>query len=89
MLNRQREFRAAADVVAAAWMEFPEVEAIAVIGSVAECEISRLRRRRINRRLPDFSPRNDLLAPAEHAMLYKRGCGRLRSALDLPATDVE
>jgi len=28
-----------------------------------------------------------LLAPAAYAMLYRRGEGRLRSALDLPATD--
>lgn len=34
-LARQREFRAAADVIAAAFMAFSEVAAIAVIGSVA------------------------------------------------------
>lgn len=28
----------------------------------------------------------DLLAPAADAMLYRRGVGRLRSALDLPKT---
>ena len=33
MLDRQRQFRVAADVVAEAWMAFPEVQAIAVIGS--------------------------------------------------------
>src|SRR5258707_10592515 len=36
MLRRQREFRVAADVVAKAWVTFPEVQAIAVIGSVAK-----------------------------------------------------
>ena len=36
MLERQRQFRIAADVVTAAWMRFPEVHAIAVIGSVAK-----------------------------------------------------
>ena len=35
LLDRQREFRMAADVVTAAWMAFPEVAAVAVIGSVA------------------------------------------------------
>ena len=36
MLVRQREFRVAADVVTDAWMAFPEVQAVAVIGSVAK-----------------------------------------------------
>ena len=36
MLRRQREFRVAADVVTKAWVTFPEVQAIAVIGSVAK-----------------------------------------------------
>ncbi len=35
MLERQRQFRAAADVVTDAWMAFAEVRAVAVIGSVA------------------------------------------------------
>lgn len=35
LLRRQRDFRAAADIVAEAWLAFEEVEAIAVIGSVA------------------------------------------------------
>ena len=35
LLKRQREFRLAADVVTDAWMKFPEVQAVAVIGSVA------------------------------------------------------
>src|SRR5882724_6853009 len=36
MLERQRQFRAAADVVTDAWMLFREVAAVAVIGSVAK-----------------------------------------------------
>lgn len=36
LLRRQREFRQAADVVTQSWMAFPEIEAIAVIGSVAK-----------------------------------------------------
>jgi len=181
LLQRQREFRIAADVVTEAWMAFPEVQAIAVIGSVArplwkevprfrefrrrgievwhECgdldlalwldsqqRLGELRRARdgalraayeagagpgvvghqldvflfepgsdrylgrlcafsqcpkgkpecltpgcgaiaFNKRIAGFTPRADLLAPAGAAMLYERGRGRLRSALDLPAND--
>jgi hypothetical protein len=181
LLERQRQFRLAADIVADAWMAFPEVWAIAVIGSVArplwkevprfrefrsegvevwhECgdldlavwiesqhRLGELRRAGVralrqayeagagmsvasheldvfliepasdrylgrlcsfnscpkgkrdclvpgcgetlfNKRIVDFKPRADLLAPAAHAMLYRRDAGRLRSALDLPATD--
>ena len=36
MLRRQHEFRMAADVVTDAWMAFAEVQAVAVIGSVAK-----------------------------------------------------
>ena len=36
MLARQREFRVAADAVTDAWVAFPEVRAVAVIGSVAK-----------------------------------------------------
>jgi hypothetical protein len=36
LLDRQRQFRLAADIVADAWMSFPEVCAVAVIGSVAK-----------------------------------------------------
>jgi hypothetical protein len=179
MLRRQREFRIAADVVTDAWMRFSEVQAVAVIGSVAKPlwkEVPRFRefrRERIeiwhecgdldlalwldsqerlrelrrasdkalqaafesgrgistaghqvdvflvepgsdrylgrlchyahcpkgkpdcflpgcgavpfNRVFPDFTPEADLLAAA--AMLYQRGAGRLRSALDLPTVD--
>lgn len=181
MLRRQHEFRMAADVVTDAWMAFAEVQAVAVIGSVAkvlwkevprfrefrhegievwhECgdldlalwvdsqeRLNQLRRATsralraayeagtgvsvvdhqfdifliepgsdrylgrlcsfstcpkgkreclvpgcgeipFNRRFPDFTPDADLLALAQHATLYKRGAGRLRSALDLPAVE--
>ncbi len=40
-----------------------------------------------NKRIAGFSPRADLLEPARHAMLYQRGVGRLRSALDLAAIE--
>lgn len=46
LLTRQRQFRVAADVITDAWMEFPEVQAIAVIGSVAKAlwkEVPRFR----------------------------------------------
>src|SRR5688572_5145298 len=36
LLERQRQFRLAADIVTQAWMSFSEVCAIAVIGSVAK-----------------------------------------------------
>ena len=36
LLGCQRQFRMAADVAAQAWMAFPEVQAIAVIGFVAK-----------------------------------------------------
>jgi hypothetical protein len=180
MLKRQREFRNAADIVTGAWMEFAEVQAIAVIGSVAKAlwkEVPRFREFRregievwhecsdldlavwvdsqdrlgelrraqdfalqeaykagaspggivgqqvdaflfepgsdryfgrlchysrcpkdkpaclvpgcgaipFNKHVPLFKPHPDLLAPAEYAMLYRRGIGRLRSALDLPS----
>ena len=178
MMRRQREFRMAADVVTDAWMTFAEVQAAAVIGSVAklfwkdvprfrefrhqgievwhECgdldlalwldsqaRLGALRRATsnalraafeagtgvsivdhqldvfliepgsdrylgrlcsfnqcpkgkrdclvagcgaipFNKRIAEFSPHVDLLAPASYAMLYQRGAGRLRSALDLP-----
>lgn len=181
MLQLQRQFRIAADVITDAWMAYPEVQAIALIGSVSkplwkevprfsqfgkkgiriwhECadrdlavwidrqdRLGELRRVRdlalkqafeagigtsvanhqvdvfliepgtdrylgrlckfaqcpkekpecrvpgcgeipFNRVFPEFKQRNDLLAPAAHAMLYRRGEGRLRSALDLPSTE--
>ena len=36
LLERQRQFRVAADAVTDAWMDFPEVQSVAVIGSVAK-----------------------------------------------------
>ena len=179
MLRRQHDFRCAADIVTDALMAFEEVEAVAVIGSVAkplwkevprfsefrrarievwhECKdldlavwissqsrLGALRRARdaalrrayesgtgpgtanhevdvfliepetdrylgrlchystcpkhkpdcyvpgcgavpFNKCVEGFTPHADLLASATHAMLYRRGVGRLRSALDLPA----
>ncbi|QWG11405.1 hypothetical protein KMZ29_16870 [Bradyrhizobium sediminis] len=181
MVRQQREFRVAADVVTKCWMVFPEVEAIAVIGSVAkplwkevprfsefrkqrveiwhECgdldlalwidslhRLGELRRARdralrdafesgvgisvanhqvdvflfepqsdrylgrlcsfnqcpkrkppcfiagcgaipFNKQIADFVPRADLLASAAEAMLYRRGSGVLRSALELPSIE--
>lgn len=181
LLERQRQFRMAADVVSDAFAAFPEVQAIAVIGSVAralwkevprfrefrrariklwhECsdldlavwldsrdrlgEMRRTRDRALreafeagtgpgvaghqvevflfepgsdrylgrlcsfnqcpkgkpdcqapgcgpipfNKQIPDFTPHDDILAPATHATLHERGTGRLRSALDLPLVD--
>lgn len=179
MLRRQQEFRMAADTVTDALMGFEEIEAVAVIGSVArplwkevprfrefrragievwhECgdldlavwlstqdRLSQLRLARnralqeayhagtgvsfvghqveifliepvtdrylgrlcsfsacpkgkpqcavpgcgaipFNKKVEGFRPFADLLAPAAHAMLYRRGQGRLMSAVDLPA----
>ena len=181
MLRRQRDFRQAADIVAEALAAFEEVEAIAVIGSVAkplwkelprfyefrragievwrECKdldlavwissqerLGALRRARdialrksfesgqgpgvashqvdifliepgsdaylgrlcdfsacpkgkpecrtpgcgairFNKVVDGFTPRADLPASAPNATLYRRGVGRLRSALDLPGVD--
>lgn len=183
LLDRQRQFRLAADVATDAWTAFPEIQAVAVIGSVAKPlwkEIPRFtefRRQRIevwhecsdldlavwidsqhrlreirraadralrkayesgagisvanqqmdiflfepdsdtyqgrlcsfnhcpkgksdclvpgcgaipfNQRIAEFVPRPDLLAPARHAMLYRRGNGRLQSALDLPTVETD
>ncbi|UVK44070.1 hypothetical protein BPNPMPFG_005947 [Mesorhizobium sp. AR07] len=178
MLERQRQFRAAADVVTDAWVRFQEVAAVAVIGSVAKplwkevprfsdfrragievwhecsdldlalwldsqqrlgelrraatlalrdafergtgisvanhqldvfliesgsdnylgrlCDFNRCPKGKhdclvpgcgeiaFNKRVEGFTPHADLLAPAQSATLYKRGVGRIRSALDLP-----
>ena len=40
-----------------------------------------------NKRVDGFVPDADLLSSANYAMLYRRGTGRLRSALDLPGVD--
>ena len=37
-----------------------------------------------NKRIEGFVPYPDLLGPAPGAMLYRRGTGQLRSALELP-----
>ncbi|MGX5801836.1 hypothetical protein ACWGS9_11380 [Bradyrhizobium sp. Arg314] len=181
LLKRQHEFRMAADVVAKAWMAFPEIQAIAVIGSVAkplwkeiprfsefrragievwhECgdldlavwvdsqqRLGELRRAGaaalrqafeagvgisivsnqldiflfepvsdrylgrlcsfsqcpkgkhdclvpgcgavpFNKRIADFQPGTDLLAPIDYSTLYQRDVGLLRSALELPNVD--
>jgi hypothetical protein len=181
MVRQQREFRLAADVVTKCWLRFSEVQAIAVIGSVAkplwkevprfsafrrqrieiwhECgdldlalwidsqhRLGELRRARdlalrdafesgvgisvanhqvdvflfdpqsdrylgrlcsfnqcpkgkppcfapgcgailFNKQIADFVPHADLLASAAAAMLYRRGTGVLRSALELPSGD--
>lgn len=181
MARRQRELRMAADVVTKCWLRFPEVRAIAVIGSVAkplrkevprfsefrkqrieiwhECgdldlalwldsqhRLGELRRARdvalrdafangvgisvanhqvdvflfephsdrylgrlcsfnecpkgkpaclvpgcgaipFNKHIAEFVPRADLLASAADTMLYRRGTGVLRSALELPSID--
>jgi hypothetical protein len=178
LLDRQRQFRLAADIVTNAWISFQEVCAVAVIGSVArplwkevprylefrregvevwhECgdldlalwlssldrlgELRRAATRALreayeagagmsvashqldvflfealtdrhlgrlcsfnecpkgkrdclvpgcgatpfNKRVEGFEPHDDLLAPAIYGVLYRRGVGRLRSALELP-----
>lgn len=183
LLARQREFRLAADVVARALARFSEVEAIAVIGSVAvplwkevprfsefrregievwhECgdldlavwvesqsRLGELRRTSVralrdayetglgvsvanhqldvflfepgtdrylgrlcsysscpkgkqdclapgcgevpfNKQIEGFRPYADLLAGTDASMLYRRGRGVVRSALDLPATEAD
>ena len=40
-----------------------------------------------NKHVEGFEPHADLLASATYALLYRRGVGRLRSALDLPKPD--
>lgn len=183
LLQQQRQFRLAADVVTEAWMAFPDVQAVAVIGSVAKAlwkevpRFSAFRRGRIevwhechdldlalwidsqqrldelrraaalalraafeagrgmsvanhqldvflfepgsdrylgrlcafnqcpkgkddclvpgcgaipfNKRIAEFTPYPDLLASVPNAMLYRRGTGLLRSALDLPQVEDE
>lgn len=183
LLERQRHFRMAADTVCGAWAGFAEVQAVAVIGSVAKIlskEVPRFREFRregievwhecgdldlaiwidsqqrlgelrrggekalraayqqgagggvvghqldiflfepgtddylgrlcsfnhcpkdkpdcfvpgcgavpFNKRIAGFVPRADLLAGVSETMLYRRGSGRLRSALDLPTPGEE
>jgi len=42
-----------------------------------------------NRQIEGFAAHADILAGAGEAMLYRRGAGRLRSALELPTVDGE
>ena len=51
-----------------------------------ECQVTGCGAVPFNKRVAAFVPDADLLAPEHHAMLYERGAGRLRSALDLPST---
>ena len=48
------------------------------------CEVPGCGAMAFNKRVDGFVPHADLLASAAYAMLYRRGTGRLRSALDLP-----
>jgi hypothetical protein len=53
----------------------------------AECRVPGCGVVPFNKCVDGFVPHADLLASASYAMLYQRGAGRLRSALDLPGTD--
>jgi hypothetical protein len=53
----------------------------------AECRVPGCGVVPFNKCVDSFVPHADLLASASYAMLYQRGAGRLRSALDLPGTD--
>ena len=52
-----------------------------------DCEVPGCGAVPFNKRLDGFAPHADMLASASYAMLYRRGAGRLRSALDLPGPD--
>jgi hypothetical protein len=51
-----------------------------------ECRVPGCGAVRFNKYIDGFVPHSELLASAECAMLYRRGVGRLRSALALPGT---
>jgi hypothetical protein len=53
----------------------------------AECRVPGCGTVPFNKCIDGFVPHTDLLASAAYAMLYRRGVGRLRSALDLPGPD--
>jgi hypothetical protein len=53
----------------------------------AECRVPGCGVVPFNKCVDGFVPHADLLASASYAMIYQRGAGRLRSALDLPGTD--
>ena len=52
-----------------------------------ECRVPGCGETPFNKRVADFAPRPDLLASVERAVLYRRGAGRLRSALELPTIE--
>jgi hypothetical protein len=52
-----------------------------------DCEVPGCGAVPFNRRVDGFVPHADMLASASYAMLYRRGAGRLRSALDLPGPE--
>jgi hypothetical protein len=72
LLARQSEFRAAADVVAAVWRAFPEVQAIALIGSVAKP---------LRKEVPRFQPFR------RHGIELWHECGDLDLAVWLDSLD--
>lgn len=72
LLARQSEFRAAADVVIAAWRAFPEVQAIALIGSVAKP---------LRKEVPRFQPFR------RHGIELWHECGDLDLAVWLDSQD--
>lgn len=49
-----------------------------------DCEVPGCGATPFNKRIPGFAPSGDLLAGVRDTLLYQRGAGRLRSALDLP-----
>lgn len=54
-----------------------------------DCEVPGCGRIPFNKKIPEFMPYADLLNQARSNLLYERGKGVLRSALDLPATPRE
>lgn len=100
-LLQQHDFRRAADTVADALAAFPEVEpgSDRHLGRICrfnacpkgkpECREPGCGAVPFNRQVEGFAVRADILTGAGEAMLYRRGAGRLRSALDLPMVDGE
>jgi len=52
-----------------------------------ECAVPGCGSTPFNRRIDEFTPDADLLAPVGYSTLYRRGTGRVRSALDLPTVE--
>lgn len=52
-----------------------------------ECHVAGCGAIPFNKRVDGFAPHADLLASVSYSMLYQRGAGRLRSALNLPGID--